>query len=788
MKLRLSPGGRLAMVVVLALWGSWPCAAAEQGKFTPVNLARGKSYTWSQPPNYMHGGRKMCTDEGDAVQLTDGKRSQGFWWDPLMVGWGSFRFLDVIFDLERVAPIDRIVVRAASRPDAWMFPKSIQVYVSEDRKTWYHAGDWPGRREDLQTDRSNYRDLVIANLRTAGRYVALKFEENAFIDEVQIFNGPYDPATVSFAAKAPLRSLDLLVFFDRPTDRIYVARERFYPVPIAGGKTYDDFTVTVPAGVAVRRGKDVQPESQENPDGSVTFRLGKIEERTAWFYANAKLPVGRAGRMTLSANINEQRREKTVALQVVEVPEAPTPKRWITTATFVIGEFFLRWPGFADAWRRAGMSTVALHSWDLYRMPGRPDLREFPARMRKEGFFVAGNLSPFNPWPGLLEQYPDVHRWVTCGGETLEFPCPLGYAETKLQQELGAIQNGVKAGIGMFFLDSEPSLPSGGKGGQACFCERCTARFRKYLAEKYPDMEFVDPKTIVTADHPDPSLLRAWKESTWSIAVEIFGKIRKLVDQAPRSGPLRLGNYGTYEDDPVRNFHNLRVMVEAGVFDHSAPSQYGRTPDKVGDAVADTIWHSSVPCLPWISTGLGPGGEHYPRAMLRPLFYETLVNGAAGYLIFTPLMMTALDYREHALAIRALAPVESLICEGHPVSRDAVGSEDPDIRVAGSWNEGSYVLLISRGKWVERRTYEKVYTGEVVPIWEADYEGRLPEASYEINAPVPTDMAVIDLELGEQIGEAPKARDGFSITLGPKHPYRLVAIVPKDEAARYLGR
>ena len=104
----------------------------------------------------------------------------------------------------------------------------------------------------------------------------------------------------------------------------------------------------------------------------------------------------------------------------------------------------------------------------------------------------------------MLKQFPDVHRWVTPGGDTLEFPCPLGYAETKLQQELEAIRNGVNAGIGMYFLDSEPSLPSDGRGSHACFCDRCTERFRNHLAEKYPDIRFVDPKTIVTAQVTGP--------------------------------------------------------------------------------------------------------------------------------------------------------------------------------------------------------------------------------------------------------------------------------------------
>ena len=51
------------------------------------NIARGKSYTFSTPPNYA-----LCTDEGDAADLTDGvhpKPDEGsaLWGQKGCVGW-----------------------------------------------------------------------------------------------------------------------------------------------------------------------------------------------------------------------------------------------------------------------------------------------------------------------------------------------------------------------------------------------------------------------------------------------------------------------------------------------------------------------------------------------------------------------------------------------------------------------------------------------------------------------------------------------------------------------------
>lgn len=776
------------IVVSLVACGCFLSRNSSAQEFQPQNLALGKSYTWSFAPNYMHGGSKMCTDEDDVIQLTDGKYSKGFWWDPLLCGWGSFAYLDIIIDLEQVEPIYRVIVHAASRPDAWMFPKTINIYVSDDQESWYDVGQWPGTRQELQTDRNNYQELVTEGLHTKGRYVAVKFQGNAFIDEIKVVSGPHRVDSVDFAGREPMSTLDLSnPFFDTPPETVYVSRERFYPIVLARRKTFEDMRVTVPAGVEVR----IRPEAlggATTEEGTTTYSLGKFEGDPTILYTRTDLPVGPAGELHLSGIIEGQRREVTLPLDVVEVPVAPRPQQWVTTATFVLSEFFRHWPGFVESWSSAGMSTVAVHSQDSYRIPGRPDIRQFITEMKEEGFFVGGNLSPFNPWPGALDIWPDVHRWVNPSGKELEFPCPFGYMETMRPREIAAVQQGTGAGIGMYFLDSEPSIPSGGKGGEACFCERCTEHFRQYLAQNYPDLEYVDPKEIVTAEEPDPRLLRAWRESTQQISIEIFKPFRDLVDAVTPTGPVRLGNYQTDgRNEENRNFHNLEVLVEASVFDHTTPSLYGQTPDVLGDNIAEVVQNTNVPTIAWISTGLGPKGEHYPVEMLRPLFYEALVNGALGYLIFTPGMMNAQDYREHALAIRALAPVESLLLDSNPINRHAVTGDDNSVRVAGSWDEGRYVLLISRGRWVERHTYAHKYEGEIIPVWEADYAGELPEATYEIHCPMIMDCAVIDLEEREVVGQGLKATDSFTVTLSPEHPYRLLLIVPHDEADKYVG-
>ena len=75
------------------------------------NIALGKPYTMSPKPNYSY-----CTDEGDAVQLTDGVYTEGYFWTQLStVGWRSPpRFVAITLDLKEVFPIAGIALNSAA--------------------------------------------------------------------------------------------------------------------------------------------------------------------------------------------------------------------------------------------------------------------------------------------------------------------------------------------------------------------------------------------------------------------------------------------------------------------------------------------------------------------------------------------------------------------------------------------------------------------------------------------------------------------------------------------------
>lgn len=153
-----------------------------------ANLALGRPYTLSQPPNYSY-----CTDAGDATQLTDGAFSQGYFWtDKATVGWQHNPRIDIVVDLGSIQPIGTIAInvaggrRAAAAagvelPDAW-------ILVSADGKDFHEVRTFQGYRLPDLPD-TYVRRYTASSLAVAGRYVAVVLLPNgpfAFLDEIEV--------------------------------------------------------------------------------------------------------------------------------------------------------------------------------------------------------------------------------------------------------------------------------------------------------------------------------------------------------------------------------------------------------------------------------------------------------------------------------------------------------------------------------------------------------------------------------------------------------------------------
>ena len=167
-------------VIVLVSITQYSCDAG-----TVANLALQKPYTWSTPPFYQYGGDRMCTDDGDKAQLTDGELSDRLWWDKRMVAWGSSFYLTI--DLGDVFPIGSINIRAASCPSGQMFPESIDVFVSKTLQSYGYVSRWNKPLESLQASQRVYRVLDLGQVDRLGRYITLYVKGALFADEIYVY-------------------------------------------------------------------------------------------------------------------------------------------------------------------------------------------------------------------------------------------------------------------------------------------------------------------------------------------------------------------------------------------------------------------------------------------------------------------------------------------------------------------------------------------------------------------------------------------------------------------------
>ena len=164
---------------------------AARSQEAPVNLALGRPYTMTAP-NYA-----LCKDADDAIQLTDGQRTEGhFWTRPSTVGWSGGKTVTLTIDLGADHPIDGVVFSTAGGVSDVLWPLSLVVLVSPDGQAWYEAGDLVAQAllEDPPPAYGTYATYAYraGGLGTHGRHVCIVAEpgdQYLFCDEIEVIAG-----------------------------------------------------------------------------------------------------------------------------------------------------------------------------------------------------------------------------------------------------------------------------------------------------------------------------------------------------------------------------------------------------------------------------------------------------------------------------------------------------------------------------------------------------------------------------------------------------------------------
>ncbi|MEE9370792.1 MAG: hypothetical protein V3W45_04895 [Sedimentisphaerales bacterium] len=154
-----------------------------------INLADGKSYTFSPEPNY-----SLCTDKEDKSQLTDGKTYGSWWVKKSTVGWlWSSTGIEIVIDLENGISVDKVRVHSVGGGFADVeFPEFIAVLVSDDAQKYEFAGlIGSDELKDVRSvghNRVPYT-FIIDDIGTRARYVKIVIRpegKHFFLDEIEV--------------------------------------------------------------------------------------------------------------------------------------------------------------------------------------------------------------------------------------------------------------------------------------------------------------------------------------------------------------------------------------------------------------------------------------------------------------------------------------------------------------------------------------------------------------------------------------------------------------------------
>jgi hypothetical protein len=159
-----------------------------------ANIALNKPYTYSNSPNYA-----LCTDPGDATQLTDGVYTAGYFWTQMTtVGWQKTEPVIITLNLGSIQPVAGLSYNTASRTNAGVYwPLSVFVFLSDDGVNYYYLGDLtdltvsdpPPANTSCQIHK-----YWTDQLRTHAKYVKLAIFPSGsgsyvFVDEIEVYQG-----------------------------------------------------------------------------------------------------------------------------------------------------------------------------------------------------------------------------------------------------------------------------------------------------------------------------------------------------------------------------------------------------------------------------------------------------------------------------------------------------------------------------------------------------------------------------------------------------------------------
>jgi hypothetical protein len=153
-----------------------------------INIARGKAYTLSRTAGYKH-----TSDEGDRVQLTDGKLTAGgMWLSRDALGWTGYEPIHIEIQLGKAYRVGRVRIHTCTNKEVGIkYPTGFYVFSTDNKVSYKYIGAWiPTLTREEQPQKYQHSWFEINDLSVDTRYVRVVLipgSNYVYLDEVEIY-------------------------------------------------------------------------------------------------------------------------------------------------------------------------------------------------------------------------------------------------------------------------------------------------------------------------------------------------------------------------------------------------------------------------------------------------------------------------------------------------------------------------------------------------------------------------------------------------------------------------
>jgi hypothetical protein len=375
----------------------------------------------------------------------------------------------------------------------------------------------------------------------------------------------------------------------------------------------------LPAAVHVR--PDVA-QTTPNAAGSRQTHRFAMPEAILWVDLTLPEPLGQDRQARFWAEWEGGRQEPVEReLTEINVPSVVAPRE-IVTGTVVYGSTLATYPDYPAVIRSLGFNH--LDSWGV----------GFSAEHRQALRSSGIDVSLIGPCPGYMKPFSEdpEARATTLDGRRVDAVClsSRGRLHEKFLEEIVAY---TKDGFAGMMFDDESFCDWDGM--DACFCNRCLAEWRAWLAKNRPGLAPLEPAVALDDPFAYPEHYRAWWTFRATQLTEWYRSMKTTFLAATTGNPAVGGGprprlaiqAGTPEFASIKTTR-LNLAELADVFDLICPQFYGggesvarRTRDLVREVGRD----KACPTL-----CLGERYEWEPGEF-RAQILEAVFAGARGY-------------------------------------------------------------------------------------------------------------------------------------------------------------